>query len=86
MLYMSFFPIGIHTMQGWTATTRHGVTRKISTKRLSIQEISLDRNFSLWKAFYRQRIPGSSCARTETVDIDILVSSRDGERKIIHSE
>ena len=23
-----FFLIGIHSMQGWTATTRHGVTRK----------------------------------------------------------
>ena len=30
----SFFLIGIHSMQGWTATTRHGVTRKRSTKRL----------------------------------------------------
>ena len=26
-----------------------------------------------WKAFYRQRIPESSCVRKETVDIDILV-------------
>ena len=34
--------IGIHSMQGWTATTRHGVTRKRSTKRLE-QEISLER-------------------------------------------
>ena len=29
-----FFLIGIHSMEGWTATTRHGVTRKRSTKRL----------------------------------------------------
>ena len=29
-----FFLIGIHSMQGWTATMRHGVTRKRSTKRL----------------------------------------------------
>ena len=28
------------------------------------------------KVFYRHRIPGSSCARNETVDIDILVTSR----------
>ena len=27
------FVIMIHFMQGWTATLRHGVTRKISTKR-----------------------------------------------------
>ena len=31
------------------------------------------------KAFYRQRIPESSCTRKETVDIDILVISRDGD-------
>ena len=29
-----FFLTGIHSMQGWTATTRHGVTRKRNTKRL----------------------------------------------------
>ena len=29
-----FFKIGIYSMQGWTATARHGVTRKRSTKRL----------------------------------------------------
>ena len=34
------------------------------------------------KAFYRQKIPESSCAGKETVDIDILVTSRDGDRKI----
>ena len=28
------------------------------------------------KAFHRQRIPESSCARKETVDIDILATSR----------
>ena len=30
---MSFFLIGIHSMQGLTATTRHGVTRKEAQKR-----------------------------------------------------
>ena len=35
------------------------------------------------KAFYRQRIPESSCARKETVDIDILVTYRNGDRKIM---
>ena len=29
-----FFKIGIHSIQGWTAITRHGVTRQRSTKRL----------------------------------------------------
>ena len=37
------------------------------------------------KAFYRQRIPEPSCARKETVNIDILVTSRDGDRKIMQS-
>ena len=37
------------------------------------------------KAFYRQRIPGSSCARKETIDIDILVTSTNGDRKIVQS-
>ena len=37
------------------------------------------------KAFYRQRIAESSCAQKETVDIDILVASRNGDRKIMQS-
>ena len=37
------------------------------------------------KAFYRQRIPKFSCARKETVDIDILVTPRNGHRKIMQS-
>ena len=35
------------------------------------------------KAFRRQRNPEFSRARKETVDIDILVKSRNGDRKII---
>ena len=37
------------------------------------------------KAFYRQRIPEFSCAKKETVDIDILVTSRNDDRKIMQS-
>ena len=37
------------------------------------------------KAFYWQRIPESSCARKETVDIDILVISTNDDRKIMQS-
>ena len=37
------------------------------------------------KAFYRQRIPELSHARKETVDIDILVRSRNGDKKIMQS-
>ena len=37
------------------------------------------------KAFYRWRIPEFICVRKETVDIDILVRSRNGDRKIMQS-
>ena len=37
------------------------------------------------KAFHRQTIPESSHARQETVDIDILVTSRNGDIKIMQS-
>ena len=37
------------------------------------------------KAFYRQRISEFSHARKETADINILVTSRNGDRKIIQS-
>ena len=37
------------------------------------------------KAFYRQRIPESSCARKETVDIDTLITSKKGDRKVLQS-
>ena len=33
------------------------------------------------KAFYRQGIPESSCARKETIGIDILITQRNGDRK-----
>ena len=31
------------------------------------------------KALYRQRVPESNCAMKETVDIDILVTSSNGD-------
>ena len=38
------------------------------------------------KAFYRQRIPEYSIARNkETVDIDILITFSNGDRKIMQS-
>ena len=37
------------------------------------------------KAFYRQRIPEPSCAKKEIVDIVILVTSRNADRKILQS-
>ena len=78
-------------MKGRTATMRRRVTRKRSTKRLKDtenlfrknQQLKMSVNSSVKvakiigprKAFYRQRIPESSYARNETVDIDILVTS-----------
>ena len=38
------------------------------------------------KACDRQRIPESSCAGKETVDIDMLVTSTNGDRKIYWNE
>ena len=37
------------------------------------------------KAFYRQRIPEFSCARKETVDIDIFPTSRNDDRKVMQT-
>ena len=37
------------------------------------------------KAFCRQRIPQPSCARKENVDINILVTSRNDDKKIMQS-
>ena len=37
------------------------------------------------KEFYRQRVSESSCAKKETVDIDVLVTSKNGDRKIMQS-
>ena len=37
------------------------------------------------KVFHMQRIPESRCVRKETVDIGILVISRNGDRKIVQS-
>ena len=37
------------------------------------------------KVFYRQRIPGSSRARKETINVDILATSENGDRKIMQS-
>ena len=78
----------VHSMQGWTVTTTHGVTRKRSRKRLKhlgnlfIKDLKPFRLWNQKKTFYRQRIPESSCVMKETVDIDILVTSRNGDRKI----
>ena len=35
--------------------------------------------------FILKAIPGSSCARKEAVDIDMLITSTNGDRKIMQS-
>ena len=47
VLIFFFFLIGIHPMQGWTATTRHGVTRKKTQKRLQDTENLFKKNLQL---------------------------------------
>ena len=88
-------------MQGSAATTGPGITRKRSTKWLKYTVNLFRNNLRLkdvanyrlkatkiigeTKAFYRQRISESSCARKETAEIDILATSRNGDRKIMQS-
>ena len=74
---------------------------KEAQKDHSIQDICLEKTYSKKmylnsrlkatqiirrrKAFYRQRILEPSCVRRETIDIDIPVASRNGDRKIMQS-
>ena len=47
----SFLLIGVHSMQDWTATARHGVTRKRSTKELQHTGNPLRKNLQLKDVF-----------------------------------
>ena len=47
VLMKHIFLIGIHSMQGSTATTRHGITRNRSTKRLEHTENIFRKNMQL---------------------------------------
>ena len=66
-------------------------TQKICIERTYSEKISVNYRLKATKimgqrkAFYRQRIPRSSCARKETVDIDILGTSRNCDRKIMQT-
>ena len=88
-------------MQGLEATTRHGITRKrrkrLKANIKVVQKEPIDKRCLLTmdlrligsqvkrKAFCRHRNPKSSCARKGTVDIEILIKSRNGDKKIIQS-
>ena len=88
-------------MQGWRATTRHAMTRKEAQKILKDTENLFRRNLLFrnsansrfkatkiidqMKAFHSQRIPDSSRASQETVDIGIFVRLKNGDGKIMQS-
>ena len=50
-----------------------------------ILDLKPSRSLVKKKALYRQRIAESNCTRKETVDIDILVTSSNSDRKIMQS-
>ena len=73
-------------------------TKRLNHKRKSVQKEPTVKSCLLnldWlkatnaigqrKAFYRQRIPHSSCARKDTIEFDIHVTSKNGDRKIMQS-
>ena len=72
---------GIHSIQDWTATKTQGVTRKRSIKRSKHTGSKATKIIGQRKAFYRKRIPEFSCAGKETVGTDILLTSRNDDRK-----
>ena len=53
--------------------------------RLKATKITGQTSNSHRKKFYSQRIPESICARKEIVVVDILVTSRNDDRKIMQS-
>ena len=63
--FFLIFSIGIHFMQGWTATTRHGVTRKRSTKRLKHTG-----NLRIFENPYQQRKP----RKTKAIHTNVIFS------------
>ena len=60
--------------------------RKTYNEKISVNSrVKTTKIISQRKAFYTQRILESSCERKETVDIDNLVTSRNGDKKILQS-
>ena len=78
------------TRKGSTKMLKH--TRNLFRKNLHLK-MSVNSRLKATKIigqskafFYRQRISETSCARKETADIDILVTHRNGDKKIMQSE
>ena len=95
----TYFLIGIHSTQGLTGTTRHEVTRKTRRQgwkaywKADTKEHT-DRRYQLTLCIKpsRSKIKGKALAgkykeckvyMCETVCIDILITSRNGDRKIM---
>ena len=78
-------------MQDWTATSRHGVTRNERTRRSKHKspqkEPIINRCLLILRLKpFRSQIIGKhssecSCARKETIDTEIHVISKNGDRK-----
>ena len=93
--------LGFNTCKAEQPLKGMELQEKEAQKDHSIQDICLERTYSKKmslnsrlkatqiirrrKAFYRQRILEPSCVRRETIDIDIPVASRNGDRKIMQS-
>ena len=61
--------------------------RKAIQKKLSINSVLKTIQIKgQRKAIRRQIIPGSSCTRKETADIDILIGTRNDDRKIMKNQ
>ena len=90
-----FLLIRIPFMQGSTATTRHGVTRKRSTKRLKYTGNLFRKNLILYlrplrsyvkeKNSIGRKFQSLAVRGKKTIDIETLVTSRNGGRKIMQS-
>ena len=59
--------------------------KNLQLKMSANSRIKASKTIGQRKAFCRQEIPESTCVRKETVDIGILVTSRNGDRKIMQS-
>ena len=54
--------------------------------RKNLQLLKATKIIGQRKAFYKQRIPESSCPRKEPVDMGIIITSKNGDRTIMQSE
>ena len=83
-----YFITSLHFVWQWVDNQAHSLAHSLSLFSFSTLFTSFSKAIQIIgqrKAFYWQRIPDSSCARKQTLDRDILVTSRNGERKTMQS-